>query len=406
MVLKFLFRIIKLLTRTIIYVVVLFLIIITIKYITCPIYEFEKTQSFSGDSFYNPYKDLDPSQWRKANFQVQSNAWQGITSGKGNTNKAILDVYKKLQYDIIATSDYQKINRYNDHLPGYIPVYEHGYGVKKNHQVLVGARKVLWKDYPLFQTIHNKQHIINLLKKTSELVYIAHPKLWNGYPIEEIELLSNYDGIEVLNNYGKSIKHWDAALSVGKYVTILGNDDAHDVSNPNEIGRHCTYINSPSLNKEDIIASLKSGRSFGTKVYCHFNSPIEVKMERHSVLPSIEKVEVINDTIFIETDTIAKKIKFIGQGGIVLKKVENATGAFYSIKHTDTYIRAEIEFFSEHIFYLNPICRTTNGNKPGLVEYEIDYYRTYLLRIVGFGTLIFLMINFVILRKKIKIRKT
>ncbi len=90
----------------------------------------------------------------------------------------------------------------------------------------------MWKDYPLFQTIHNKQHIINLLKKSSELVYIAHPKLWNGYPIEEIELLSNYDGIEVLNNYGKSIKHWDAALSPGKYVTILGNDDAHDVSNP------------------------------------------------------------------------------------------------------------------------------------------------------------------------------
>ncbi len=63
--------------------------------------------------------------------------------------------------------------------------------------------------------------------------------------------------------------------------------------------------------------------------------------------------------------------------------------------------------FSVNIgYYLNPVCRTNESKKPGFVEYEIDYYRTYLLRIVGFGTLIFLMINFVILRKKLKKRKT
>lgn len=399
------FRIIKIIAKTLLYLLLIPLTFFAIKYITCPIYKFKPPHPFTGDIFYNPYQHYDSNHWKKANFQIQSYAWKGITSGRGNTNEVIHNVYKNLSYDIIATSDYQKINRYREDKPDYIPVYEHGYGIKKSHQVLLGAQKVLWIDYPLFQSIHNKQHILNLLKKENELVYIAHPKLWNAYSLKEMELLSNYDGIEVLNNYGISLEHWDAALSSGKYVTIIGNDDAHDIYNPNELGRHCTFINSPTLTREDIIKSLELGKSFGASTYLHFNEPLAHKIERLKVLQKLKKFEIISDTIFLEVDSIPEEIKFIGQGGKIHKKINHSNKVFYVLKDSDTYIRAEIKFSYKHIYFLNPVCRTNELKPPGQSLPEIDIYRTFILRIVGFSSLIFLLINIIFIRKKLKTRK-
>ena len=331
--------------------------LITIEYITCPIYNFTSTNPFSGDHFFNPYSKMDSSYWRKANFQIQSYAWKGITSGRGNTNEKIHEIYSRLGYDIIATSDYQKINRYRQEFPDYIPVYEHGYGIKKNHQVLIGAQKVLWRDYPFFQTIHNKQHILNLLKADNELVYIAHPKLRHGYQPADMQSLGNYDGIEVLNNYRTSLEHWDAALSTGNYVTILGNDDAHDITNPDEIGHHCTFIQSATTNRADILAAMKSGNAFGAMIYRPNSEPFEIKIERTKVLPILKAVKISNDTLFVDTDSIAREFRFIGQNGNNLLTENHTNNTFYILQKNDTYVRTEIEFYSKSVYYLNPICK-------------------------------------------------
>lgn len=400
MIFQNIFRIIKVIAKALLYLILALLLFFAVKYITCPVYKFKPAHPFTGDVFYNPYQHIDSTHWRKSNFQVQSYAWMGLTSGRGNTNKAIYDVYKSLHYDIIATSPYQKIDKFRKDRADYIPVYEHGYGIKKSHQILLGAKKILWTDYPLFQSIHNKQHVLNLLKKENELVYIAHPKLWNGYSLKEMELLLNYDGIEVLNNYSISLEHWDAALSSGKYVTIIGNDDAHDVSNPNELGRHCTFINSPTLNRDDILTSLKMGKSFGASIYLNFNESLANKIERIKVLQKLMKFKIISDTIFLEVDSIAEEIKFIGQGGQLQKKINNSNKTFYVLKDSDTYIRAEIKFSFQQIYYLNPVCRSDELKPPEQSLPEIDIYRTYILRIVGFSTLIFLLINIFFIRKK------
>jgi len=399
---KLFLRVFKILAKIFLYLILLLLIVFAIKYITCPVYIFEQSHPFEGETFYNPYQEMDASHWRKANFQIQSYAWKGITSGRGNTNEVIHDVYKSLNYDIIATSDYQKINKYLEDQQAYIPVYEHGYGIKKNHQVLIGAKKVLWKDYPFFQTIHNMQHILNSLRPDNELTFIAHPKLRHGYSPEDMELLTNYDGIEVLNNYRTSLEHWDAALSSGKYVTILGNDDAHDISNPNEIGHHCTFVNAPAINKEEIIESLKAGNAFGAMIYRPYDESFSEKTERIKILPMLENFEIKGDSILIKTDSIAKEIKFIGQGGKLLKGIKNTNNTYYKIEDNDTYVRTEIEFPGQHIYYLNPVCRSTNYSPPAAPLPEINYYRTYILRIIGFGTIIFIFINVFYIRKRIK----
>lgn len=397
-------KILIILGKSFLYFILLLIFIFTIKYITCPVYNFGSSEPFTGKNFYNPYQDIDSSFWRKANFQIQSYAWKGVTSGRGNTNEKIYDIYNQLGYDIIATSDYQKINRYRQDEPDYIPVYEHGYGIKKNHQVLVGAEKVLWKDYPFFQTIHNKQHILNLLKKENELVYIAHPKLRHGYIPNDMKLLGNYDGIEVLNNYRTSLEHWDAALSTGNYVTILGNDDAHDITNPDEIGHHCTFIQSPSTNKDDILAAMKLGKAIGAKIYRPNGESFKSKIERTKILPIVKAVNISNDTLFIQTDSIAREIRFIGQNGKTLHAINNSNHSSYKILENDTYVRTEVEFYSKSIYYLNPICRIDGQFIIKKGSPEIDVFKTWVLRVLGFATIIFIFLNFFLLRKKLRIK--
>ena len=391
--------------KLLLYFILSLLFIITIEYITCPVYKFTSSTPFRGNQFFNPYTNIDSSNWRKANFQIQSYAWKGITSGRGNTNEKIYDLYKSLGYDIIATSDYQKINRYRQDEPDYIPVYEHGYGIKKNHQVLLGAKKILWKDYPLFQTIHNKQHILNLLKKENELVYIAHPKLRNGYQPTDMQVLGNYDGIEVLNNYRTSLEHWDAALSAGNYVTILGNDDAHDITNPDEIGHHCTFIQSPTVNKADILTAMKSGNAFGAQIYRPNGEPFDTKINRTKILPKIIAVEISNDSLQISLDSIAREIRFIGQNGINLLTVNHTKNTYYKLKDNDTYIRTEIEFYSNSIYYLNPVCRT-EGAFPSIKPVpEINVLKTSILKILGFATILFIILNYYFLKRRFRIRR-
>lgn len=392
--------IIKLIFRLLFYILITIIILIIIQYLTCPVYNFRAGHPFSGDKIYNPYEGMDSNEWRKANFQIQSHAWGGITSGSQNSNELIFKTYKSLNYDIIATSDYQKINRYNENEPFYIPVYEHGYGIRKNHHVLVGAKSVLWRDYPVFQTLSNKQHILNLLRNENELVYIAHPLLRNGYAASDMKYLTNYDGIEVLNNYRFSIAHWDTALSNGNYVTILGDDDAHDIFNPDEIGHHCTFINSPTTNKNDIISALKKGRSFGARIYRPQGESFEDKIKRISVLPVIKTVNLTNDTITVKTDSIAKEIRFTGQNAEIKKVLKNCNSANYTFKPDDTYIRIEIEFPDGSAYFLNPICRYS-GEAPSRIPIPtVNIYKTWLLRVLGFSTILFIIVNLILFKRR------
>ena len=124
-------------------------------YFTAPVYDFLVPQPFSGGKIYNPYKGMDSTQWKKANFHFHANAWGGLTSGRNNTVEEFWKTYKKLGYDVPCISDYQQINTFNKDSSFYIPAYEHGFGLRKKHQLLIGAKEVLWLDYSLFQNYPN-----------------------------------------------------------------------------------------------------------------------------------------------------------------------------------------------------------------------------------------------------------
>lgn len=375
------------------------------QYGTCPFYCFPDPKPFSGSTWFNPYQGLDSLHWRRANFQIQSYAWGGVTDGRKNTNPGIDSIYRLLGYEVIATSDYQKINRWGKERPGYIPVYEHGYGLLKWHQVAIGARKVNWRDYPFFQTIHHKQHILNILRRNNELVYVAHPKLREGYKPADFKYLTGYDGIEVLNYMRVSFEHWDSALSAGRYVTIMGNDDAHDLTRPLEIGHRCTYIHSVSLDGDSIIAALRDGKAYGADIWRPLDEGYEAKAARVPLIAKFREVDLHGDTLWVEMDKPARQFRFVGQGGKVRKSVDRARRAFYVLQDDDAYIRTEIEFPDQNIFYLNPVARTDGLLPSNPPQSTIDHSRTWIFRGLFLATLVFIFLNIYFIRKRSRRRR-
>lgn len=399
--LQIIWKVTGFLLKFILFFMIAIFLLITVEYLISPVYIFPEPKPFSGDELFNPYESTDSNFWRKGNFQIQSESWYGITDGRKNTNDAIDSIYTLLNYDIIATSDYQKINKHRSERETYIPVYEHGYGIHKNHHVMIGAEKVIWTDYPIFQTIHHKQHMVNILHGSSELIFIAHPKLRHGWEPEDMTWITNYDGIEVLNGYRVSIEHWDAALSAGKNMRILADDDAHDISNRNEVGRYCTFIYSPSMHGDSIVSAMKAGRMFGADIYRIWDEPMDEKIAKAHKLPKLTGVKLNGDTLYVTLNKTAAKIRFIGQGGTPLDSLMSAKEARYVVKDSDTYVRTEIFFPNRTAYYLNPVIRYGGGDPWAHEMAQIDKTRTWVLRIVGFATLIFILVNIYYLRRRI-----
>jgi len=377
-------------------------------YFAAPVYDFPSPQPFSGNRFYNPYDGMDSHEWKKANFHFHTRVWSGLTSGRKNSHESVYKAYKALGYDIPGISNYQQIDREFMDSAFYIPAYEHGFGIRKKHQLLIGAKKVLWFDYSLIQNLDHKQHILNLLRPDNEIVSIAHPDWENGYSLKDMQYLSGYDLIEVLDNNWRSLPQWDAALSSGHPVFIVADDDAHDINNPYQIGRCCTFINCSSLKSGEIVRSLKEGKSFGADIYMSEAETLSEKDLIATKIPVVESVRMNHDTLFVEVSERAFRIRFIGQNGTIKKTNYSIRGSWYKFTPEDTYIRTEITFYKYFPgghklpgtrFYLNPVFRY-NGDRPSNdLRAEINLPRTWIFRILSFGGLIGLIAFIVYFRR-------
>jgi hypothetical protein len=377
-------------------------------YFMVPVYDFPQPQPFAGEKIFNPYEKADSTQWRKTNFHFHLKAWGGLTSGRGNTAEEFWKTYKKLGYYMSAVSDYMRINTFNQDSIFYIPAYEHGFGIRKKHQILIGAKKVLWMDYSFFQNLNHKQNIIDRLRPDNEIVAIAHPDWEHGYSPLDLKYLTNYDLMEVLDANWRSVPLWDAALSAGHPVYILADDDAHDVSDPYQIGRCCTFINSGDRSGAGLAQALKAGQAFGAEIYMSNGETFDDKAARSKEIPVLNSLKVRNDTLFISVSDKAMKFVFIGQEGKPRKVALNAKEAWYKLTPEDTYIRTEIRFLNHWggpgtIFYLNPVFRYSGEVPANSLKAEINWPRTWIFRIFSIPAIFFLVfIGFYYRYRKLK----
>jgi hypothetical protein len=375
-----------------------------------PRYNFPDPKPFSGKQWYNPYQDLDTSRWLKANFQVQSRVWGGLTNGRRNRSDQVVSLYQRLGYDVICFSDYQFINRYNEKSSLYIPAYEHGFGIRKWHQVCIGAHGRTWLDYPFWQTLSQKQNIINTLNTQNDIVAIAHPKLCNAFSTNDFKYLSGYQLIEVFNQFRCSEAHWDKALSSGHPAFMLSDDDAHDISNPHEVARFCTYIKPVMNNRKSVIDALKAGRAYGAEIYMAELDGYPEKIAYARQMPSLRSARIVGDTFSVKVSQDPRSIRFIGQNGVVKSTVTGSKQASYLLRKDDTYIRTEI-VFPNHWggdgtrFLLNPVFRYTGKNPALMPEVTVDATGTRISRGFALATLVFIVMNSWFIGKKINSRK-
>lgn len=371
----------RVLTAIIIVVLLPFLVV----YLSVPAYQFEEPKPFHGEYLYNPYQDIDPDNWQKCNFHCHSRKYFGITNGRRSKETDIDSIYKILGYDHAGISDYMSINPYGNDKTDYIPAYEHGYGFfRKTHQLCIGAEKVCYLDYPFMQSLEMKQHLLNKLSKTTRFAVPVHASFTTGYKEKEMMYLSNYRLLEILNPYGKAIRHWDMALSNGHRVYAIGDDDTHDINNPHEVCLNMTMVNA-ALQTDSILDALDCGRSYAVELdnYYTHNLSVEEKAERLQKLPHLTMAKLFGDTLVISTSAkTIDSVKFIGQNGKILSAQAKVDTARYVITDDDTYVRAVLTFGLGRHLYLNPVTRHPTPMPVDRRLDSVNTVRTFMTRFV------------------------
>lgn len=372
-------------------------LIVLAMYLTVPTYSFQEPKPFSGEYLYNPYQDMNPDQWKKYNFHCHS---------RKSSATAIDSVYQILGYDHYGISDYMSINTHGIDKEGYIPTYEHGYGlIHKTHQLCIGAESVYFVDFPFMQNLNMKQHMINKLGERSRFVVPAHASFTKGYKVSDMQLLSNYRLLEVVNPYGNALEHWDMALSYGHRVYAIGDDDTHDITNAEEVCRNLTMINTPDLVAEHVYDALDRGLCYAVEFdeYYHHPMTLAEKAEQVRNLPHLTCAQLVGDTLFVETSNpTMQEVQFIGQEGKVLKTEANVARAWYIIRPEDSYVRTQINVNGLQHFYLNPVTRHPDANVVDQRLDSINYAQTGLYWVV-YAVAIVALIWYLI--KKLKEKK-
>lgn len=371
----------KKILKSLLYLISGLITLVVLTSIFVPYYSFDEPKPFSGSYYNNPYHNMNPNNWIQANFHAHTRQFGGLTNGRVNTNEMVDSVYKALGFDHVGLSDYNKINYFDSLNPGFIPAYEHGYGIFKIHQLCIGAKKVRKLDFFAFQNLSMKQHTLNRLEKQTRLAIPAHPSfVKKGYLVEDMKYLSNYKLMEVLNGFRISTAHWDTALSNGHLVYLIGNDDSHDVTDITDVATRFTMINAAENEADQLLLALENGNAVGVDFPIKRDESLEQKVKRlKKDLPYIKQVELNGDTLSISASKQISKAKFIGQEGKELNSQNNVMTASYVIQPEDCYVRTELYFKSGTTLYLNPITRHETGDVVKQRLDHINWFKTIML---------------------------
>jgi hypothetical protein len=353
------------------------------------LYDLPPAAPFSGSRWYNPYGALQaaPARWLQANFHAHSHAWGGVTEGD-QSPAAVVRAYRAMGYDVIALSNYHTLPTRADST--VFPVYEHGWNVAKSHRLVIGARDVSWRDYPLGQHVQHQQDLLTRLRADGAVVAIAHPAMRNGHPVSVFRELAGYDALEVLNHFLPPAEaHWDAALSSGRAVWILANDDTHDIRGTGETGVHWTLVHAPSAAVSDVTNAIRAGRTIGVRGRAGRTALQFIDLQMHG------------DTMALRVRGSVDSVRVTGQSGAVrLSAAADSLSWRGDTLHVRVVAEPEDGFLRAVIIgaepsardgvpsglYLNPVVRW-DGRSLGVTQAPVSVQRTASFRIAVVGLL-------------------
>jgi len=317
-------------------------------------------QPFAGPALWNPYAHLAGT-WQKANLHAHGHAWGGVTNGT-QTDEDVVQAYKQHGYSVAGVSNYASIAAF--HGVDTIPLYEHGYNIPKGHQLGIGARSVVWLDFPLWQSLDQKQFIINRVGAAAELVSVNHPN--TAYTDDDMRNLTGYQLMEVVNGPFAVEDLWDDALSSGHVVWAIGDDDAHDVTNLRRTFIAWNMIDAPSPSAADIIGALRQGRTYA------------VSLVGDIADAALTSVDVADATMTVASTGVPATYLFVGQDGVIRGTANQVMEATYTFAATDTYIRTVIRT-PNMVMYVNPVIRYDGTKLPSPLA-TVDETSTWLHR--------------------------
>ena len=324
---------------------------LVLPYAFVPAYVAHGATPFSGSTLFNPYAHIG-TRWQRANFHAHSRAWGGLTSGHQSVD-AVRAAYTARGYDVAGVSNYHLIARAIGDT-SVVPIYEHGYSIRKTHQLVIGAREVTAIDFPLWQTTRAKQFLLAQLHDTAALTTVVHPYLRTGYGIGELASLSGFDLLEVRSHWNDASRWWDAVLTAGNPVWAIGNDDSHDVRNPRAIGVVWTMVNAATSRAPQVIDALRQGAMY---VVAGSDSGSAARLT---------SVALSGDTIVTTFDRTMRSIEVITDGGIVRTQVSDRSTVRYALTPDDHYARV-VATDAGGTLYLNPVIRSSGRPAPWAV---------------------------------------
>jgi hypothetical protein len=186
-----------------------------------------------------------------------------------------------------------------------------------------------------------------------------------------MDRLTGYSLLEVGNTLGMSLEHWDTALSAGRLVWILSNDDTHDlIREPTFIKWNMIYAQERSA--KAALSALRDGAHYGVESYRGDCENTE-----------LTRCEIRKDSLFIALGDTVNRIDLYGHGGVMLKSGVRQSSISYALAQTDTYVRAEIHM-DECVYYLNPVVRTESGIPPvaSAISAQVDQLSTWGIRLL------------------------
>jgi hypothetical protein len=348
-------------------------VILVLPYLCSPIYRFPEPRVFAGTQFLNPYEHLQGN-WKRANLHAHGTAWGGLTNGQ-QSSAEVARSYRALGYDVAGVSNYHTIAT---HTGGdTLPIYEHGYNISKRHQLAIGARRVAWFDFPLWQGLSHEQWIIDQVGATADLVALAHPGLRDGYTEENLRSLTGYQLLEVVNGPFDAELPWDWALSSGHIVWGVANDDSHDTTDPRRTAMAWNMIDAPSTSTADVVSALRAGRAYAVG---------RTDEEAPTMDAVVTNVTFTAGTLTVTHDGPPSTVEFVGQNGAIRRSVKNASSASYTFQPQDTYVRTVIRA-PKTTLYLNPVLRYEGAGPPRPIA-VVDGGRTLALRAASLTALV------------------
>ncbi len=395
-------KILKYFIYTLSFIILFALLICFTVWSIIPVYKFPEAVSFTGDKFYNPYKDYDNTHYYRANFHGHSRLGGGLTNGRANSEEDVFKAYRDLEYGFATVSNYHHITSkppYYD-FP-YVPAQEYGINIFKTHLLLIGTKRKEYFDQPLWQGADTIQYRINRVKPYNEIVTLAHPAFVNGIEVDYMAQITGYDLMEVVNTFAHSVSHWDKALSSGRPAFLLASDDTHNVFRNTDIGRNITMIPlNPDTEADKLYDTLKSGAAYAVTVP-HIIAILD-RNEKLKVLnthPQLLSMQVADNTLNIKLNRMVDKIVFSADNGQVMAEYDNVSESSYNIADNNSYVRATVYFDNGSTAYFNPVIRTNNGGglKPDMPQVLVNYPLSIIKWI--FTAVVFLSILYFIARK-------